>query len=81
MIMEEKSNHNSYRALVTQRQYCKLIVANLVGRFGDSLDAIAYSWLVYQVTGNAAMMAVLLTFNTLPGILLQPFAEIGRAHV
>lgn len=76
MIMEEKSNHNSYRALVTQRQYCKLIVANLVGRFGDSLDAIAYSWLVYQVTGNAAMMAVLLTFNTLPGILLQPFAGV-----
>lgn len=50
--MKEKSNNNSYRALITQRQYCKLIGANLFGRFGDSLDAIAYSWLVYQVTGK-----------------------------
>lgn len=74
--MKEKSNNNSYRALITQRQYCKLIGANLFGRFGDSLDAIAYSWLVYQVTGNAAMMAVLLTFNMLPCILLQPFAGV-----
>ncbi len=63
-----------YRALRTQPQYCKLIAANMVNRFGDSIDAIAYSLLMYRVTGSAALMALVLAINYLPTIVLQPIA-------
>jgi len=32
-----------YRPLKTQKQYLKLIAANVINRFGDSIDAIAFS--------------------------------------
>ena len=57
----------------TQKQYTKYIVANLTNRFGDSLDAIATSWLIYQVSGDARMSAITLVFNYLPTILFTPF--------
>lgn len=64
---------NSYRALADQKQYLKLIGANVLNRFADSLDSIAFTWLVYEITGNASLMALLVGLNMLPTILLQPF--------
>lgn len=63
-----------YRQILTQKEYCKLIVANLINRFGDSVDALAFTWLVYQVTGSASWSAIIYALNMLPTILLQPFA-------
>lgn len=63
----------SYRALRTQPEYLKLVAANVVNRFGDSIDAIAFAWLMYQITQSAALMALILGLNYLPTILLQPF--------
>jgi MFS transporter, DHA3 family, macrolide efflux protein len=67
---------NSYRILGSQKQYLKLIAANVVNRFGDSLDAIAYSWLMYEVTGSASLMALILAINYIPTIVLQPIAGV-----
>lgn len=63
----------SYRPLRTQKDYLKLIAANVINRFGDSIDAIAICWLMYQITNSAAMMALIMGLNYLPTILLQPF--------
>jgi len=63
----------SYRPLRAQKDYLKLIAANVINRFGDSIDAIAICWLMYQITNSAAMMALILGLNYLPTILLQPF--------
>lgn len=63
-----------YRQILTQKEYCKLIAANLINRFGDSVDALAFTWLVYQVTGSASWSAIIYALNMLPTILLQPFA-------
>ncbi len=65
--------HN-YRELLSQKQYIKLLVADLISRFGDSLDAIAYSWLMYEITGSESLMAVIIGLNYIPTVLLQPFA-------
>ncbi len=66
----EKRN---YRALLSQKQYLKLLTADLVSRFGDSLDAIAYSWIMYEITGSESLMAFIIGLNYIPTILLQPF--------
>ncbi len=63
----------SYRALNTQKEYLKLIAANVINRFGDSIDGIAIAWLMYEITNSAALMALILGLNYIPTILLQPF--------
>jgi len=63
-----------YRMLRTQPEFLKMIAANMVNRFGDSLDSIAWSLLMYRVTGSAAMMALVMAINYLPTIILQPIA-------
>lgn len=65
---------SKYSALRGEREYFKLLAANAVNRFGDSADSIAFSLLMYEVTGSASMMALLLTVNYLPTIVLQPIA-------
>ncbi len=74
MTNEAQTAKIGYRNIIEQKQYLKLIIANLINRFGDSVDLIAFSWLVYSVTGNAAWSAVIYGINKLPGIFLQPFA-------
>ena len=65
---------SKYSALRGEREYFKLLAANAVNRFGDSVDSIALSLLMYEVTGSASMMALLLAVNYLPTIVLQPIA-------
>lgn len=72
---------SSYRPLLTQRQYLKLVAAGVVNRFGDSVDAIAFSWLMYEITQSAALMALILGLNYLPTILLQPFTGALVEHL
>ena len=39
--------YSSYKDLKTEKEYWKLFVANTISRLGDSIDAIAYSWMAY----------------------------------
>lgn len=52
----------------------RLIFSNLINRLGDSIDAIAFTWLVYQITGSAAWSALIFGLNQLPSIFVQPLA-------
>lgn len=71
---DKKEQKTGYRDVFTQKEYCKIILANVISRFGDSVDAIAFTWLVYQVTGSAAWSAIIFSLNQLPTVLVQPFA-------
>lgn len=59
--------------LQKQPQFKKYMYSNLISRFGDSLDAIATSWLIYEVTGDPSMSALVLTINMLPTVFFTPF--------
>lgn len=75
--MKSKSSKKSvYAPLKTQKEYLKLITSSVVNRFGDSIDAIAYSLLTYEITGSAALMAFVLAINYLPTVILQPIAGV-----
>lgn len=65
-------DHKGYKDILTQKEYCKVISANMMNRFGDSIDAIALSWLVYTVSNSASLAALNYAANTLPTILFQP---------
>lgn len=74
---ESKDNLKiGYRDIIKQTEYMKLICANLISRFGDSIDAIAFTWLVYAITGSAGWSAIIFAVNQLPSVLVQPFAGV-----
>lgn len=63
----------TYQDVFRQKEYMKLFIANIISRFGDSIDSIAFSWLVYEITGQASWSAVIFALNAIPSIVLQPF--------
>jgi MFS family permease len=76
-IMEENTQtigEIGYKDIFRQREYLKIILASLINRFGDSIDVIAFTWLVYAITGSAAWSAIVAAVNQLPSVLIQPFA-------
>ena len=68
------NEQRNYRVLLSQKQFLKLMLASLVSRFGDSLDVIAYTWIMYEVTGSESLMALIMGLNYVPTVLLQPCA-------
>ncbi len=45
-----------YRDIFRQTEYMKIMIAALINRFGDSIDAIASTWIVYEITGKCRMV-------------------------
>ena len=65
-----------YRDILCQKEYCKKIAGNIINRLGDSIDMIAFTWLVYAVTGSATWTALVYACNQIPSVILQPFAGV-----
>ena len=63
-----------YKNILKNFQYMKLMMASLINRFGDSVDAIASAWIIYELTSNAMWSAVLYGVNKLPSVLIMPLA-------
>lgn len=63
-----------YKQLFQNRNFRKDLVASIINRFGDSVDSIASSWIVYELTGEASWSAIIYAINRLPTIFLTPLA-------
>lgn len=62
------------RKIITYKAYMKLFIANTISRFGDSVDMIAYGYMVYQLTGSKLLLATLYMFNVIPNIAFSSVA-------
>ena len=54
----------------------RLIAAGAVNRFGDSIDTLAISWLMYRETGNPVLMGLLFAASFVPNLLFSPYAGV-----
>ncbi len=54
-------------------QFPKLLIANAISRFGDSIDMIAFAWLIYTITNSASWSAVIVGVNQFVSVIFQPF--------
>lgn len=61
----------TYSSLLSEKQFLKLSLAKWISRFGDAIDTVAFSWMVYQLTGSSVMIAALYGVNSLPSILFS----------
>lgn len=67
-------NKVTYKDIFRQFEYMKIIISAIVNRFGDSIDAIASTWIVYELTGSAAWSAIIFGINRVPTIFITPLA-------
>lgn len=65
-----------YKNLLSNPPFLRITIANALGRFGDSLDMLLFSWLIYEITNEVSWSAIMVAFNMLPSILLQPIAGV-----
>lgn len=74
LVVEKKKL--GYKDILKDRNFCLYMIGNLISRFGDSIDTIAYGWMVYEITGSTALMALLFGVNAIPTIVFQPIAGV-----
>lgn len=63
-----------FRELAMYKSFMYLLLARVISRFGDSVDSIAYSWMVYMLTGSKLMMGTLFALNFIPNLAFSFFA-------
>lgn len=71
-----------YIILKKEKMFLKFSMASAINRFGDSIDVIALTWLVYALSGDAIYSAINFGINYLPTIILTPFigAFVEKKH-
>ena len=72
VFMEKKNS--PYREILKEKGYRALLISTMINRFGDALDAVAFTWLVYQVTHSGSWSAIIFGLNVFPNVIVQPFA-------
>lgn len=63
-------------ALLKYPEFLKLWLARTVSRFGDSVDSIAFMWMIYQLTGSGAQMGLIMAVNFLPNLIFGMFGGV-----
>ncbi len=58
---------------INNKQFSKIILANTISRFGDSIDMIAFSWLIYSITKSASWSAIIMGVNQIVSVIFLPF--------
>lgn len=76
MQIKTTTNKVGIGELLECRNYAILLIGNFISRFGDSLDSIAYGWMVYMLTGSKLLLGTLFAVNALPNIIFGPFAGV-----
>ena len=66
-------NKINYKDVLKESDYRKLLISTVINRFGDALDAVGFTWLVYQITHSGTWSAIIFALNILPNVIIQPF--------
>lgn len=57
-----------YKHLMQEKNYIKVVLATFITRIGDGIDMVAFSWLVYEITGSTALVATICGVNMIPNL-------------
>lgn len=61
------------KKLMRNKNYCLLMISDVINRFGDSIDAIVFAWLAYSLTSNASFSVLVYAMNRIPTVLFMSF--------
>ncbi|NBK98479.1 MAG: MFS transporter [Erysipelotrichia bacterium] len=57
-----------YKQLLKEYNYLKVVLATFITRIGDGIDMVAFSWLVYEITGSTALVATICGVSMIPNL-------------
>lgn len=76
--MSDKVN---YKSLLKDKNFLKIFIAGIISKFGDSVDVIAYSYMVYELTGSATLMAALFAVNGIPSFVFNMVSGVVVSYM
>ena len=60
-----------YKNLKGEYKFYKELIGSSLSRFGDGIDTIAFSILIYHITGSTMLVATLFAVNGLPNLIFS----------
>lgn len=69
-----------YGKLKGEYNFYKELVGASLSRFGDGIDAIAFSILIYHITGSTMLVATLFAVNGLPNLIFSIISGAVSTH-
>mgnify|MGYP004632864797 CR=1 FL=1 len=64
----------TYKSVLKLKNYRRLLFANVINRLGDAIDTLAFSWIVYAVTGEGTWAAIVFGVNKVSSVVFLPLA-------
>jgi MFS transporter, DHA3 family, macrolide efflux protein len=64
----------AWRQLLASRDFTWLWTGQVISQIGDGLSKVALLWFVYNLTGSALKMTIVGILQTIPPLVLGPFA-------
>lgn len=65
-----------FKSLLQYPEFIKVWMGRLVSRLGDSIDSIAFMWMIYELTGSPLLMGTIMAVNFLPNVLFGLFSGV-----
>lgn len=75
------TNKISYRDLLGEVAFLKMMIAKIISRFGDSIDIVAYGWLVFQITGSTAQLAAIYAVSGIPSFIFNMISGVAITYM
>lgn len=69
-----------YGRLKGEYNFYKELAGSYLSRFGDGIDTIAFSILIYHITGSTMLMATLFAVNGLPNLFFSIISGVVSTH-
>lgn len=77
----ESSLKMTYKDLFCEKDFLKMTIAKIISRFGDSIDTVAYGWLVFQITGSTALLAALYAVSGIPSFIFNMVSGVAVTYM
>ncbi|MGL4773128.1 MAG: MFS transporter [Clostridium sp.] len=77
----EEIKKNGYLSLIKEKNYILQTIATIISRFGDGIDTIAFSLLVYEITGSTLLVATLFGINGIPNLIFGMISGVVCKYV
>lgn len=64
-------------SLIKNSNYLKYLTAQFITKFGDAIDSIALSWMIYVLTGSKILMGTIFAVSFIPNLIFTPLGGIS----
>ena len=71
----------TYKDLFCERNFMLDTLASIISRFGDGIDTIAFSLLVYHITGSTLLVATLYGINGIPNLVFGMISGVACKYI